>query len=425
MVIDAKNNNRNPEEIEDLKISIAIISSTVTLTIQYFILISFNLMETANGSIIQLLFKTVVGIIFLYTLPTVLKRKKVEFIVVYFVAIFILLIHYLLFQENQEYMIKLIFPLFFMCLPVFIYTLSIKNWSIFKKVMKKASLIIFLFGFLSGILIPLNNEFANDYSMALSYYMLLPTILFLDELLDRFSLKALFITCFSLIIILAFGSRGPILCSGVFIILKLIRPVSKLNFHKVMIYICSFLVAIFTILYSEKILLAIDDFLSKFNIDSRNISLFLNDYLHLSGRDRIYEKILSEIVQHPILGIGIAGDRRVADGNYAHNIILEVFLNFGVIIGLILVIAFIMWLLKLLFVKEMNVYNMIIIWVSFGFVSLLVSGSYLIDVNFWTLLGLMISQLTMNRGNPLKQTGEQMSECEPLDEYSREPIDLT
>lgn len=418
MVIGAKKNNRNPEEIEDLKISIAIISSTVILTIQYFILISFNLMATANGSIIQLLSKSVVGIIFLYTLPTVLKRKKLELIVVYYIAIFIFLIHYLLFPKNQENMIELIFQLFFMCLPVFIYTLSLKNWSILKKVMKKASLIIFLFGFLSGIQILMNNEFANDYSMALSYYMLLPTILFLDELLDRFSLKALFITCFSLLIILAIGSRGPILCNGIFIIFKLIQPVSKLSFSKVMIYMSYFLVAIFTILYFEKILLALDDFLSKFNIESRNISLFLNDYLHLSGRDRIYEKILTEIVQHPILGIGIAGDRRVADGNYAHNIILEIFLNFGVIIGLILLIAFIMWLLKLLFVKDMNVYNMMNIWISLGFVSLLFSGSYLSDVNFWTLLGLMVSQLKMNRGRPFKQPGEQMSECEPFDEYS-------
>lgn len=418
MVIGAKKNNRNPEEIEDLKISIAIISSTVILTIQYFILISFNLMATANGSIIQLLSKSVVGIIFLYTLPTVLKRKKLELIVVYYIAIFIFLIHYLLFPKNQENMIELIFQLFFMCLPVFIYTLSLKNWSILKKVMKKASFIIFLFGFLSGIQILMNNEFANDYSMALSYYMLLPTILFLDELLDRFSLKALFITCFSLLIILAIGSRGPILCNGIFIIFKLIQPVSKLSFSKVMIYISYFLVAIFTILYFEKILLALDDFLSKFNIESRNISLFLNDYLHLSGRDRIYEKILTEIVQHPILGIGIAGDRRVADGNYAHNIILEIFLNFGVIIGLILLIAFIMWLLKLLFVKDMNVYNMMNIWISLGFVSLLFSGSYLSDVNFWTLLGLMVSQLKMNRGRPFKQPGEQMSECEPFDEYS-------
>lgn len=406
MVIDAMKTNRNPEEIEDLKISIAIISSTVILTIQYFILISFNLMATANGSIIQLVSKTVVGIIFLYSLPIVLKRKKVEFIVVYYVAIFILLIHYLLFPENQKYMIELIFPLFFMCLPVFIYTLSLKDWSILKRVMKKASLIIFLFGFMAGIQIPMKSEFANDYSMALSYYMLLPTILFLDELLDRFSLKALFITCISLLIILAIGSRGPILCSGIFIILKLIRPVSKLGFSKVMIYMCFILGAIFSILYFKKILIVIDVFLSKFYIDSRNISLLLNDYLHLSGRDLIYEKILIEIVQHPILGIGIAGDRRVADGNYAHNIILEVFLNFGVIIGLILVIVFTMCLLKLLFVKDMNVYNMIIIWISLALVSLLVSGSYLIDVNYWTLLGLMISQLTMNSGNPLKQAGE-------------------
>lgn len=73
----------------------------------------------------------------------------------------------------------------------------------------------------------------------------------------------------------------------------------------------------------------------------------------------------------------------------------------------------------------MNVYNMMIIWISLGFVSLLVSGSYLIDVNFWTLLELTFSQFTLDRGNRLKQTGEPMSECESFDEYSARIIDRT
>lgn len=59
---------------DDQKISIAIMASFIVLTIQYFLLIYFNLIGTGIGSGIQLFSKVMVGVLFLYALPAVLKE---------------------------------------------------------------------------------------------------------------------------------------------------------------------------------------------------------------------------------------------------------------------------------------------------------------------------------------------------------------
>src|SRR5690554_1590591 len=120
----------------DKKISIALMASFVILTIQYFILAYFNLFGTVNASKIQLLSKLIVGVIFLYALPIVWKRSKKKFIIIYFIGIFLFLINYLMFQQNQAYLKELIIPVFLMSLPIFVFSLSIYNLDILRKVMR-------------------------------------------------------------------------------------------------------------------------------------------------------------------------------------------------------------------------------------------------------------------------------------------------
>ena len=76
---------KTPFNQDDKKISIALMSYFVVLTIQYLILIYFNLIETNTGSYIQLLSKSLVGLTFIYALPAVLRRSKIKFLIVYFV----------------------------------------------------------------------------------------------------------------------------------------------------------------------------------------------------------------------------------------------------------------------------------------------------------------------------------------------------
>lgn len=374
-------------------------SSTVILTIQYFILVSFNLIDTENSTIIQLGSKAIVGIIFLYSLPAILKKNYIKLILTYSIAIFIFLLQYIIFPENQQYLNELIFPIFCMSLPVFIYCSSLQDWSILKQIMKKASMIVCVFGALLGVQIFIGAASVGDYSMAFSYYMLLPSIIFIDELLEKFSLKALIIAMISIAIILAIGARGTILCILVFVLLKLMKSNStfKLSKTRIFFYMVFFGITIVSLINFQRLLLSIYNFFLMLGINSRSLLSFLSNDLKLSGRDRIYEKMITEISNHPFLGIGIAGDRRVLEGTYAHNILLEVLVNFGVVVGSILFITLLICMIRLLFMRDLQIYNMMIIWISLGFVSLFVSGSYLTDVQFWILLGLMMNKFSATR----------------------------
>lgn len=388
--------NEKTIESGDQKISLALMASFVILTIQYFILIYFDLLETTDASRIQLISKGIVGLAYLYALPIVIKRSKIKLIGIYSLGVFVFLLHYLLFPENSFYMKGVIFPFFFMCLPALVYSMSIRNWNTLQNSMIKASLIVLIVGTVLGVLVLFGKATVGGYSMSLSYYMLLPMIIILNELFDNYSLKTLIFSLIALAIILSLGSRGPILCVMVFVLLKIMRPFTKLTYTKLLFFLTTFTATLFIVIYLDSILHYINDLLLNFGIRSRTIALFFREGVHLSGRENIYPKIVEAIQDNPLLGIGIAGDRLIT-GGYAHNLFLEVLASFGIIVGSALLIALLYLIIKNLLTKDKQKYNMIIIWVSLGFIPLIVSGSYLISMNFWLLTGLMIAGLVNSK----------------------------
>lgn len=385
---------------EDYKISLALMVPFIILTFQYLILIYFGLLETTATSRIQLISKVIVGLAFLYALPIVIKRSKLKLVGSYFTGIFVFLLHCLLFPENWVYIKDLIFPFFFMCLPAFIYSMSIRNWNTLKNSMNKASLVVFMLGTVLGILVFSGKVSIGPYSMSLSYYMLFPTLIYLNELIDNPSLKMLIFSLIALLlIILSLGSRGPILCVMVFILLKIIRPFTKLTYTKLLLFITGLTATLVSFIYLDDILQFLNNLLISFGIRSRTIALFLKGDIYLSGRENIYPKIVQAIQDNPLAGIGIAGDRLITGGLYAHNLFLEILAGFGIIVGSALLIILFYLVIKSLLTKDKKKYNLIVIWLSLGFVPLIVSGSYLNYMNFWILNGLMIASLSCKNLN--------------------------
>ena len=385
---------------DDKKISFALMSSFIILTIQYFILINFNLLNTTGASVIQLISKILVGASFAYAFPSMWKRSKIKFLLIYFVAIFIFLINYKIHPDNHEYLNALIIPFFFMCLPAYIYSMSIKNWQIFKSIMHKASFIVFIFGAILGILILSGKAFLGSYSMALSYYMLLPAIIFLNKLLERFSLKLLIFFLISIVIILSLGSRGAILCLGLFIVLKLLRNIilatSYTGFFQTLVII-GLIIIIF--LQIDKIIVFLNTTMLYFGIESRTLRLLLSDEISLSGRENIYSSVINALVENPLLGIGLGADRKFTTTGYVHNFYLEVLANFGVVVGSLFLILLTFLIIKSLFIKNKDLYSLVIMWISLGFIHLMVSSSYLIDIKFWIFMGLITNLLIVKRSH--------------------------
>ena len=382
---------KTPFNQDDKKISIALMSSFVVLTIQYLILIYFNLIETNTGSYIQLLSKGVVGLTFIYALPAVLRRSKIKFIVVYFVSMFIFLMHYAIFPENRYYVVNLLFSFYFISIPAFIYTISIRNFSIFKEVIRRASYIVFAVGFIIGMLTFMKKISIGSYSMSLSYYMLLPTLVFCNEIIEKFSIKSFSLLILSLLIILSLGSRGAILCILIFVFLKFFSPHSKKTFTKIIIDFSILGIVILALIFLDEIIDLLYNLLLSYGINSRTLRLFLREGVHLSGRDKIYESVIAEILQRPLLGIGIAGDRRIIDGSYTHNFFIEILGNFGIFVGFIINITMVFHIIRSLLTKDKEKYDFIIMWLSLGFVHLLVSSSYLTDIKFWIFLGVLMN----------------------------------
>ncbi|WP_202709630.1 O-antigen ligase family protein [Sporosalibacterium faouarense] len=383
------------DEFDDRKISVALVAPFVILTLQYFLLINLGVIGTSGATGIQFFSKLLVGVSFIYTLPSVIRRSSFKLIIVYLVSIIIFGVHYLMYPENQIYMRSLIIPIFLMSLPMFVFSMSIRNLKIFKIIMIKSSFIIFLAGIILGIQSLGGSANVGTYSGPLANYMLIPTIVFLNQLIDRFNIKSLLITTLSILVILILGSRGAILGIVFFIFMKFLLSHKVGSYKKLFIYFSAIFVAMISAINFDKIISRIFQFLSDRGIYSRTIYLFMQDNIHLSGRNYIYRTVINEIVQNPIIGFGIAGDRRVLNGDavYAHNIILEILGNFGIPIGFILLVMIILLITKTIIKRKTLRSEITLIWLSLGFIHLMVSSSYLIEMKFWILMGLIIGSI--------------------------------
>ena len=376
---------------DDKKICLALMSSFVILAGQYLILIYFNLLETAIGTNIQLLSKVTVGLAYLYALPSVFKRSKKIFFILYGITMIIFMIHYLCFPENRVFIISLIIPFFLMVLPSFIYALSIKNFLIFKNFVEKSSHVIFLIGSLISISILLRRSVIASYSMSLAYYMLLPSLTFLDKLFEKFSVKYSFSFILSLLVIILLGSRGPLFCITMFFFLRIFRSFKKISYVKAILLSSTLGIFMVIFIFFKDIVNTLYNVLLHHGIYSRTLYLLSdNRGFYLSGRFPIYQGIIAEIMNNPFLGIGLGGDRRITNGTYAHNLFIELICNFGFIIGGIFIISILYLILYSLQYKNNTKYTLSLLWIALGFIPLMVSGSYLISISFAIFLGILV-----------------------------------
>lgn len=391
---DIKNENtildyEKREAKRDKLISMTIMSSFTVLAIQYLILCVFDIAESSLGTQIQLLSKAIVGMFFLVSFPIVMRRNWMIFFASYSISIFTLLYNVLVFPQNMAALSDIIFPFFFVCLPCFVYSYSINNKQVLMNIIYKASDIVFIVGLLIGVMALTSSVSIGAYSLTLSYYMLLPAIVSVYRFFVNKSLFIVIKFIVSFAVILALGSRGAVMCLGVYCILAFIRENSKLTFKTLFFYSSSAICLFVGIIYFKSIVGFAYNFLVGFGIRSRTLFLLVYDGLYLSGRDNLYEVVIEQIVKNPIIGIGVAGDRAFI-GGYSHNIFIEILSGFGVFLGGIIISILLLICYKSLTNIDKYDSDISMVWFCIGFLPLLVSGTYLTDFTFWIFLGLVL-----------------------------------
>lgn len=238
-------------------------------------------------------------------------------------------------------------------------------------------------------------EAEMSYSVSFGYEVLPFALVFLYMALKE--KKALDITASLLCIfmILAGGSRGPVLFIGLFFVLYVSIQL-KHSRKKALILLAIILGTIVLYFTYDAILLGLSALISKMGLSSRFITKLLSGEIsNDSGRSRIWAAAAS-MIKKPF-GYGALGSRPVICDiimvGYPHSIIYEILIDYGVIVGTVILLVLLQKSLSILFFKNSGEWTGVFMIFFCSASSLFISLTYWSVPTFWACLGIGVNCL--------------------------------
>lgn len=289
----------------------------------------------------------------------------------------------------------LMYLLFICSLPWFVVGNSLNNLNEIIEVFKKNVYLILLSNIALIIFCILTGRPMLG-NMEISYTILPLLLLSLLIFLNEKKIKFLMIALFSCTIVVIMGSRGTLLCIAGFLIMYYI-----INFKKEFFHVIIIVTLLIGIIWNFNNILAIT--INKFEswgISSRTLYKLENgDILNDTGRGKIQKVVIEALNEHPILGLGIGGERIIVNDKiykmtkdmstcYPHNLIIEIIAQYGYLVGTMLIVFLIGLLVNTIKNTNGNERNILLLLVSQEIIKLLVSSSYIISPMFFLVLGI-------------------------------------
>lgn len=258
----------------------------------------------------------------------------------------------------------------------------------------------------------LENNMAGElikmsYSLSFGYKMLFSSIVFMYLFVIKKKKVYLPFLVISIFTILLGGSRGPLigmLVAVLFLIWQFF--VNSPSYKKLIVMFVGVSAIVFILTVGFDAVIDLVKYVAvEFDISSRSIDMFLKGTLsENNGRDKIYGLAINMIKENPF-GYGMYGDRYVIGQyyywGYCHNIFLELLIDFGVVLGL-LIILFILWKsIKMLFMCKDETYKFIFFIFFTSSLQLLLSSSFWYSPFFWACIaiGVNYSKSVRDRNN--------------------------
>ncbi len=361
---------KSKQEKGDIAISFAVMIQPLLLVIQSVLIAVFHMSadETTRYRVI------LTAIPMTIAMGVAFMRNSKRFIQVFVVFVFLLGSTAILFPENIPYVqsqgLRFLLPVI---VPSFICLSVVRDYYIVEKALYVISwfvlalMTIYTLGFFRGIV-------SAEYNMPLSFACVLPFVSIYSHrrVLDKLAAVFLFV------VVLAIGSRGAAVSMGLYIVLDLFQKKSRWRF-----------VALILIVAFFYLLPLIASWLSSIGVVSRTLTMFLQgEFSYDSGRAYIRNHFIGQLMQHPLTGIGLYGDRGWGEVPYCHNLFLEIFLNFGIVFGGVLIVVGFAKLVALYRKSDVENRNRIIRYFCALVMPLMTSNSYLIDSGFAVFIGL-------------------------------------
>lgn len=246
-------------------------------------------------------------------------------------------------------------------------------------------------------LLRLINSTAIGEQMVLAYSILFPTMFLYYTYSKTKNILDLLFFLSGVMMILMFGNRGSLLCLIIYLLVFLF-----LNYKNNIVLTINLILILGIIYIFLKPIMIVLMFLTRMvGLTTRIFDKYLEDelfsYENSTGRDKIHELLWNYITNdRGGIGYGLGSDRLMGrtGTEYAHNLIYEVWMDFGLYIGSILLILFLLFIIKV-FRKaygsdRFNLFLLLLIW-SVG--HLMLSGSYLGDFQVYFFIGYCVNIL--------------------------------
>ena len=338
-------------------------------------------------------------ILFIYGTITMFKTKiyKKDIIIILLLYVFYG-INYIISSEEAKpsfYTVNmLIIYLYYIPLSI-IFASHIKNWGLFfnnKKILITSDILIIV-SFIAKII------FRDIDSYLVFSYDILPICgITAVSAIHYKNKKQILFLIISLIGLIIFGSRGVVLwlliCSTLIFITDLSNISNKKQLYKkisrltiICIATASTIACIFPYLLNTSV--------SDSSYIVRRIEM--GNITESDSRTKLYQIANKEIIQTGININGLYYDRLILPKNmYSHNFIIEILLSFGLIIGVIIIIALMCCIFKA-YAKCPKEYKYIVIYfISVLFLRYLVSGSIFSEGKFILFVAILLSILRIN-----------------------------
>lgn len=341
----------------------------------------------------------IVGTVILFAVKPIFSRLSKSDILFFLAFGLVFDLSILFYPINADYIINILPRFFFTVLPYYFVGRAIVDFKLTMKYLHKVSIIVLIANVAYYLYYLSSGRIFHNDNMDFAYNVLPSILILLYTALEKGGIQRWIIGIGGALFTMIQGTRGPVVCVLAFLLMYFLLNIT--NIKKLLLYILFLAVGGF-IAFNNSFLVWIQQFgvlLEKYNISSRVIQMFLqNDFTNDNGRAYLYEHVIDGIKQHPFLGNGIMGDRVLTQGfqyavggSYVHNLLFELWCDYGVIIGSVLLLVLLVLIWKALKNgSDRETKYFIVILIALGIVKLMLSGSYLYEPYLFLLLGVCV-----------------------------------
>lgn len=332
----------------------------------------------------------------LLSLPRLWKRIKTSDHIFVFACLIFYLLNIQLFPQNADVLVNRLFSFSLLTLPYYYIgvTLDIKR---FYKFFYYISVVaVFMCAFYE-LLYAQSASYTGDvdtseYNMELAYSILPHVLMVSWRALKSFVILNIAPMLLGLMLLLSFGTRGPVICAVVFIAIYLlfIRPSKYQKTMRIITVAC----AVYAMSFLDQFMTFMQLMTFQLGMSTRIFDKYFEGELEdSSGRDYIRETLLRELsIDNSLFGHGVLGSYPYVN-TYPHNIVLEFLFSFGWVWGIAILFCIVYIIAKMLINThqcEINVTFGIILVIA-SILKLCFSSTFVDDALFFMLLGYCVN----------------------------------